>query len=116
MTCDGSTRVWELAPSEVVALDGARGATLRVTRGRVWLTQHGDTRDIFLGAGDAFTIERGGRTVVEAQEAATLCVPARYIDPVRSRAVQSSFGTRAWASWNSIVAFARRRGVTSPSA
>jgi hypothetical protein len=75
MTCDGYTTVWELVPREVISLDGARGATLRVTRGRVWLTQERDARDIVLDAGDAFTIECGGRTVVEALEGATLCLP-----------------------------------------
>ncbi len=67
MVCSGYTKVWELASGELVKLDGARGTTLRVTRGTLWLTLERDMRDIVLTAGDAFTIERGGLTLVEAQ-------------------------------------------------
>ena len=33
MLCAGYTKVWDLAPDELVRLDGARGTTLRVTSG-----------------------------------------------------------------------------------
>lgn len=94
MACDGYTKVWQLAPREVVLLDGARGTTLRVTRGRVWLTQERDPRDIILAAGDVFTVERGGRTVVEAQGDATVCVMAHYVEAVRSAAGRRPFAAR----------------------
>ena len=39
MTCVGHTQeLWNLAPREHVLLDGARGTTLRVTRGTLWIT------------------------------------------------------------------------------
>ena len=41
MVCDGYTKVWDLAPGELVRLDGARGTTLRVTRGTLWITLRG---------------------------------------------------------------------------
>ena len=89
MACDGYTKVWNLAPRELVLLDGARGTTLRVTRGRVWLTQERDLRDIVLEAGDVFTVERGGRTIIEAQNDTTVCVMARYVEAVRGRGRRS---------------------------
>ena len=55
-------------PDELVRLDGARGTTLRVTRGTLWITLENDTRDIVLAAGDSYTIDRGGLTLIEAQE------------------------------------------------
>jgi hypothetical protein len=82
MLCAGYTKVWELAPNELVKLDGARGTTLRVTRGRLWLTLEHDTRDVVLTAGDSFTIDRGGLTLIEAQGPATVCVLARHVDEV----------------------------------
>jgi hypothetical protein len=94
MACDGYTKVWDLTPRELVLLDGARGTTLRVTRGRVWLTQERDHADVILTAGEAFTIERGGRTIVEAQEAATVCVLAHHVDAVRSRVRHPSLAHR----------------------
>lgn len=80
MVCSGYTKVWELAPGELVQLDGARGTTLRVTRGTLWITLERDVRDIVLSAGDAFTIDRGGLTLVEAQGQATVCVMARHVE------------------------------------
>jgi hypothetical protein len=82
MICAGYTKVWDLAPSELVKLDGARGTTLRVTRGTLWLTLEHDTRDVVLQAGDTFTIDRGGLTLVEAQGKTTVCVMARHTDEV----------------------------------
>ena len=85
MLCDGYTKVWDLAPDELVKLDGARGTTLRVTRGTLWITLENDTRDVVLQAGDAFTIDRGGLTLVEAQGRASVCVMGRPIDEVHVR-------------------------------
>jgi hypothetical protein len=83
MLCTGYTKVWELAPSELVRLPEARGTTLRVTRGRLWITLENDMRDIVLEAGDSYVIDRGGLTLVEAQKASTVCVLAR--NPEESR-------------------------------
>ena len=95
MLCAGYTKVWELAPNELVKLDGARGTTLRVTRGTLWVTQEDDTRDVVLSAGDTFTIHQGGLTLIEAQASSTVCVLARHIDEVHVRARRRrSFGER----------------------
>ncbi len=98
MRCDGYTKVWDLAPREMVKLEGARGTTLRVTRGTLWLTLEGDLRDIVLAAGDSFTIDRGGLTLVEAQDSATVCVLARHVDELRARDRRSGVGARL-AAW-----------------
>ncbi|HVN34302.1 MAG TPA: DUF2917 domain-containing protein [Casimicrobiaceae bacterium] len=95
MVCHGYTNVWDLAADELVKLDGARGTTLRVTRGKLWITLENDTRDVVLEAGDAFTIDRGGLTLVEAQERATVCVMGRPIDEVHVRAQQPALRERA---------------------
>jgi hypothetical protein len=94
MVCGGYTKVWDLASGEVVRMDGARGTTLRVTRGTLWLTQERELRDIVLSAGDVFTIERGGVTLVEALDGATVCVLARHVDEVRMRAGRKTLGRR----------------------
>ncbi len=83
MACDGYTKVWDLKAGELVRLDGARGTTLRVTRGTVWITLQDDTRDVVLDAGDVFTIDRGGLTIVEAQGKANVCVMGRHVDEQR---------------------------------
>ncbi len=99
MVCAGYTKVWDLAPDELVKLDGARGTTLRVTRGVLWLTLEDDTRDVVLTAGDVFTIDRGGLTLVEAQESSTVCVMGRPIEEVHVHARQPAKEEQgsAWA-------------------
>ena len=83
MRCDGYTKVWELAPDELIGLDDGRGATLRVTRGTLWLTFERDTRDVVLTAGDSFTVDRPGLTLVQAHGRTTVCVLARRLQERR---------------------------------
>lgn len=110
MACDGYTVIWDLASGELVKLDGARGTTLRVTRGTLWLTQEHDTRDFVLSAGDVYTIDRGGLTLVEAQSSASVCVMSHFVEAVRVPGVGRTFGARLrnWAVSVSDSAMARR--------
>ena len=114
MACDDYTKIWDLAPGELVQLDGARGTTLRVTRGTLWVTLENDTRDVVLEAGDVFTIDRGGLTLVEAQGRATVCVMGRPIDEVHVHGREPASPTRArnWlASYFGAESLDRRRFV-----
>ena len=113
MVCDGYTKVWELAPDELVKLDDARETTLRVTRGTLWITLEDDTRDVVLKAGDAFTIDRGGLTLVEAQGRATVCVMGRPIDEVhvRTRAPATRARIAHWLHSFGAAADSRNRFV-----
>lgn len=110
MLCEGYTKVWDLAAGEIVRLDGARGTTLRVTRGVAWVTLENDTRDVVLTAGDVFTIDRGGLTLVEAQGRTSVCVMGRPIDEehVRPRQPALRRRTRGWLQAIGDAAFARR--------
>ena len=110
MTCAGDTKIWDLTAGELVRLDGARGTTLRVTRGRIWLTQERDTRDIVLEAGDVFTIEHAGRTVIEALGGATMCVLSHYVEAVRVPATRRPVGSRL----RDFLIAARHRGGSAP--
>lgn len=62
-----NNRLLNLASGDLLELADARGTTLRVTHGRLWLTQERDRRDIVLSGGDTWTVERDGLTVGEAQ-------------------------------------------------
>jgi hypothetical protein len=110
MACDGYTKVWDLAPDELVRLDGARGTTLRVTRGVVWITLENDTRDVVLTAGDVFTIDRSGLTLVEAQGRTTVCVMGRPIDEIHVRGRKPALHERAqgWLQSLGITGIDRR--------
>jgi hypothetical protein len=74
MACYESGTVISLANREAITLPDVRGATVRVTKGTLWLTEEHDHHDIVLRAGDNFVIEFDGDTVVEAQNDAVFCV------------------------------------------
>lgn len=77
MACFESGTVVSLANREALALPDLRGATLRVTRGSLWLTEERDRHDIVLRAGDNWVVESNGNTVVEAQGDAVFCIVGR---------------------------------------
>lgn len=101
MKCDGYEKVWDLAQGELVQLDGARGTTMRVTRGTLWITLEDDVRDVVLAPGDTFTVDRDGLTLVEAQERTTVCVIALHAVEVR-RGARPPLASRI-AQWLSSV-------------
>lgn len=80
MACFEYGTIVDLGVRETLSLPNMRGATLRVTRGTVWITQQDDTRDIVLRAGDSWAVERNGLTIVEAQEDTSFCVMGRKIE------------------------------------
>jgi len=49
-------------------LDHARGTTVRIGRGMVWLTHYGDPVDHVLDAGDSWAVDRDGLTLLQAQD------------------------------------------------
>jgi hypothetical protein len=65
-------RLIQLSRGEVIERPDARGTTLRIGRGSLWVTQERDRRDVVLTAGDAWTVERDGLTVAEARGDASL--------------------------------------------
>jgi hypothetical protein len=85
MLCAGYTKALDLTHGDLVKLDDARGTTLRVTRGTLWVTQEHDRNDIVLNAGDVWTVERDGLTLVEAQTASGLCLVGPGAAPAHVR-------------------------------
>lgn len=57
-----------LKRNQVLKVRGGRGHSIVCDSGSVWLTQEGDARDIVLNAGEAFTLDRRGLTLVLAFE------------------------------------------------
>jgi hypothetical protein len=61
-------RTTRLPQRSALVLDGAAGTIVSVDHGCVWITLERDPRDVVLTAGMRFEIDRGGRTVVVAEE------------------------------------------------
>lgn len=83
---------FDMTARQSLGLPDARGTTLRVTRGTLWITQEDDTRDVVLRPGDTWTVERQGLTIVEAQTHATL----HTIGAAAERGILVAPGTRRW--------------------
>ena len=67
-----NNRLIQLSRGDFIGLPDARGTTLRVGRGSLWITQENDRRDVVLTSGDAWTVERDGLTLAEARGDASL--------------------------------------------
>jgi len=50
-----------------LVLNHAKGTTIALERGSLWVTLESDPRDIVLTDGMRFEIDRGGRTIVTAE-------------------------------------------------
>jgi hypothetical protein len=72
--CDRLSKTLDLSRGQMLALDDARGTTLRVSRGTVWVTQEKELQDVVLSAGDTWAVERNGLTLVEAHAPTALDV------------------------------------------
>jgi Protein of unknown function (DUF2917) len=62
--------------------DGA-GLTILCLKGTIWLTQQDDVRDIILGAGESFALDRAGLAVLYALSPACMTVLAKAHVPGR---------------------------------
>jgi hypothetical protein len=104
MLCAGYTRTVDMTDGDLVKLENARGTTLRVASGTLWVTQERDHHDIVLNAGDVWMVERDGLTLVEAQARTALCLVGPGAEPaqVRQRHGRSD-GSASLLGW-----FARR--------
>ena len=57
-----------LKSHQILKVRRGSGHTIVCHNGSVWLTQHGDGRDIVLNAGESFALDRDGLALVEALE------------------------------------------------
>lgn len=77
-----------LGAGKTISVIDGKGARIAVARGRVWITQERDVRDVMLTLGQSFTLDRDGTTIVEALSDAEIALdeaaPATQDVPVRS--------------------------------
>jgi hypothetical protein len=55
-----------IGPNGTLLLRDIERHTILAVSGRMWITQHGDSRDVFLEPGQQLSVERHGDTVVQA--------------------------------------------------
>lgn len=107
-------------------IDLPRGGTLRIAdgeahvidvfEGQVWLTQDGDPRDLFLEAGDSFTVDGEGLTLLQSFRDSRVLVSERTeYTPARP---MNAFAVHRWARArrDAALAAALRRGFAAAEA
>lgn len=80
-----------LACGQAVSGIASRAQTLRILRGRVWITVEGIAHDYFLHAGDTFTAIPGRLVVLEADRDAGV----ELLRPARQHALRHIFSSLA---------------------
>jgi hypothetical protein len=90
-----------LQDREVLRLRDAMGARVQCLRGALWVTQHRDPEDHFIGPGDALTLDRPGLALIHAIAPAEVILSETAPEPDRLplplRALRAAL--RASARW-----------------
>jgi hypothetical protein len=91
-----------LARGRLMSIPDGREKVIYVWRGLVWVTQQGDERDVLLGPGEWFQLDREGTAIVQALERSSLTLTAFRDEPPAG--VLQRF-------WNSLFAPMPRRAL-----
>ena len=75
-----------LARNESFAISNGKGYRVVCHSGTVWITQDNDPRDVILARGESFTLDRPGRALVHAFDAAAIAVKASAANDMRHAA------------------------------
>jgi len=65
-----------LAKGSMLKVEDGRGIVLEVKRGLLWLTQEGDARDRYIGAGDWLRLDGDGLAIANALQRTIVCIVA----------------------------------------
>jgi len=80
----------QISRNQSISVTARRGMTVRVAKGRIWLTRDGDIKDYILNAGDSLEIAASGRVVIFGLTEAFVQVDT----PERARGVWAGFFAR----------------------
>lgn len=67
-------RAVALSARQHLHLRQAKGMTVEVLKGLVWITQETDVRDTFVRAGERFVLDRDGDALLAAETESRLCL------------------------------------------
>jgi Protein of unknown function (DUF2917) len=69
-----SRALTKLPKGSLLRVPTGSGKGVAVFHGQAWVTQDGDPRDVLLGAGESFALDRPGRAIVQALADTSLLV------------------------------------------
>lgn len=77
----------------VLRIEDGRDMVIYVWEGGLWLTQEGDRRDRYCGAGDCFRLERDGVTLAQATARSAVSLTAPQPELYAKRVAVTKAGT-----------------------
>jgi hypothetical protein len=104
-----------LEARQILRLRDSAGTSVQCVKGALWITQHRDREDHFMGAGDTLTLDRPGLALIHAVEPAEFVLSGLAACPSPSgrfaralvaafravgRGVARRFGPEAIADWH----------------
>jgi Protein of unknown function (DUF2917) len=87
-----------LARNQLIRIDHGRGAVIRCLDGLLWVTQHHDSKDYVLTAGENLRIHSHGPALIHAMKPASVRVEAPASDAGACRSRWRAFGLGAVSS------------------
>jgi hypothetical protein len=75
----------ELSAHRLLNIQDGKGLTVSCRAGSLWITQDSDRRDIVLGPGERFTLDRNGLALVHAVTDALVVVSRSRRTPLRAQ-------------------------------
>jgi hypothetical protein len=79
----------------ILRVEDGRDLTLYVWEGAVWLTQEGDARDRWVGAGEWFRLDRQGAAIAHATQRTVMTIAAPGRERYARRIVLAKAGSAA---------------------
>lgn len=96
----GTIGMW-IAGDEVARIQDGRGLLLSVQFGTIWITQAGSVKDVFVGPGGSFLIDRDGLTLVSLggyePAAAITLMPSIGLGPTFAQRLGAALSRRSKA-------------------
>ncbi|HEU4621840.1 MAG TPA: DUF2917 domain-containing protein [Burkholderiaceae bacterium] len=107
-----SPALFDLASRVVLPLDRSSRMTVRVLRGRVWITEEGNPRDVIISAGHSHRIGTNGLVLVEGITTARVLIEEHV--PAKAPVID----VRSWWTAMRLKLASRRKsfGATSGAA
>jgi len=105
----------ELTAGSILRLRDAEGLAVVVFEGQVWITLQDDPRDIVLAAGESFSVDRPGLTLVQACRDSKLILAETEPHTAPLSAGPTSYELHQWARTQRSVAIgdALAKGLTA---
>lgn len=82
-----------LTPGSLLRVEDGRGLVIYVWEGELWITQEGERRDHYVGAGEWLRLDRDGATIAQALDRTHVSLTAPQPEHYAGRILLAKAGT-----------------------